>query len=111
MKERTSRRMAVTTGCWLVQDDEVSCFDTFDLSESGVSVLTTAPLQVGRIVTLQFFTPLAATPLTIEAEVVWNHLEPEGGMGLRFLDMDQNTAGIIRNFARELRDLKRRSPQ
>lgn len=103
--------MAVTTGCWLVQADEVSCFDTFDLSESGVSVVTTAPLQAGRVVTLQFFTPLAATPLTIEAEVVWSHLDPEGGMGLRFLDMDQKTAGIIREFARELRELKNRPQQ
>lgn len=108
MKERTCRRMAVTTGCWLMQSDGASCFDTFDLSESGVSVVTTAPLQVGRIVKLQFFTPLAASPLTIEAEVVWSRLDPEGGMGLRFLDMDEKTAGIIREFAREL---KKRPPQ
>ncbi len=91
-----------------MQSDGASCFDTFDLSESGVSVVTTAPLQVGRIVKLQFFTPLAASPLTIEAEVVWSRLDPEGGMGLRFLDMDEKTAGIIREFAREL---KKRPPQ
>ncbi len=103
MKERACRRMAVTTGCWLMQADAASCFDTFDLSESGVSVLTAAPLQVGRIVKLQFFTPLAATPLTIEAEVVWSRLDPEGGMGLRFLNMSQKTAAIIREFARELK--------
>jgi hypothetical protein len=99
--------MAVTTGCWLVQADEVSCFETFDLSESGVSVLTTTPLQVGRIVNLQFFTPLAASPLAVAAEVVWSHLEPEGGMGFRFLDLDEKTARIIREFAREL---KKRPP-
>lgn len=103
MNERTCSRMAVTTGCWLVQADEVSCFDTFDLSESGVSVLTTTPLQVGRIVKLQFFTPLAANPLTVDAEVVWSRLDPEGGMGLRFLDMDEKTARIVREFARELK--------
>ncbi len=108
MEERTCRRMTVTTGCWLVQADESSCFDTFDLSESGVSVLTTSPLQVGRTVELQFFTPLAASPLTISAEVVWSRLEPEGGMGFRFLDMDEKTAAIIREFARELK--KRPSP-
>jgi hypothetical protein len=95
--------MVITTGCWLVQNDETSCFDTFDLSESGVAILTTSPLQVGRIVSLQFFTPLAASPLTISAEVVWSLLEPEAGMGLRFLDMDEKTAGIIREFARELK--------
>lgn len=66
-------------------------------------MLTTSPLQVGRIVELQFFTHLAASPLTISAEVVWSRLEPEGGMGLRFLDMDEKTTGIIREFARELK--------
>ncbi len=100
--------MAITTGCWLVQADEAYCFETFDLSESGVSVLTTKPLQVGRVVKLQFFTPLAASPLTVAAEVVWSRLDPEGGMGLRFLDMDHKTVGIIREFAREL---KKRPPQ
>ncbi len=87
----------------MVQADEASCFDTFDLSESGVSVLTATPLPVGRIVKLQFFTPLAATPLTIAAEVVWSRLDPEGGMGFRFLDMDEKTARIVGEFARKLR--------
>lgn len=105
--ERACRRMPVKIGCWLVGTDEASCFETFDLSESGVAVVTSAPLSVGKIVHLQFFTPLAATPVTVKAEVIWSRLEPEGGMGFRFMEVDHRTTSVIREFVRELEKGKR----
>jgi len=103
IKERAIPRTPVKTGCWLVGADEVSCYETFDLSESGVAITTTAPLSVGKTVSLQFFTPLSAKPLTISAEVVWSRLDPVAGMGLKFVDLDQRTGAIIKEVVREMR--------
>ncbi len=100
--------MPVKTGCWVVGTDEATCFETFDLSESGVAILTSSPLPAGKVVRLQFFTPLAAAPVTVMAEVVWSRLEPEGGMGLRFLEMDRQTRSVIREFMHELEKNTRR---
>jgi hypothetical protein len=107
IKERSARRLPVKTGCWLVGSDEASCYETFDLSICGVAVVTTAPLPVGKVVDLQFFTPLAAAPLTVTAEVVWSRLDPEGGMGLRFIDLDRKTEAIIKELVRKLEKGKR----
>lgn len=85
-------------GCWLVEMDGASCFYTFDLSEGGVCVNTDEPLPVGRVVTLQFFTPKGAAPVTITAEVVWSRLEPTAGMGLRFTDLDPTALQVIKEF-------------
>ncbi|MBT0653373.1 PilZ domain-containing protein [Geomobilimonas luticola] len=98
MEERACKRMAVQVGCWLVEMDGASCFYTFDLSEGGVCVNTDEPLPVGRVVTLQFFTPKGAAPVTITAEVVWSRLEPSAGMGLRFTDLDPTALQVIKEF-------------
>lgn len=98
MEERTCKRKTVEVGCWLVEMDGASCFHTFDLSEGGVCVNTDEPLPVGRVVTLQFFTPKGAAPVSITAEVVWSRLEPTAGMGLRFTDLDPKALQIIKEF-------------
>jgi uncharacterized protein (TIGR02266 family) len=90
--------MAVEVGCWLVEMDGASCFYTFDFSDGGVCVNTDEPLPVGRVVTLQFFTPKGAAPVSVKAEVVWSRLEAPAGMGLRFLDVDPPTLQVIKEF-------------
>lgn len=103
MDERTCRRMPVKVGCWLVELDGLSCLYTFDISEKGVSVVTEDPFPVGQVVKLQFFTPHSARAVTLEAEVVWSSLEPEGGMGLRFINLDEKGRRILREFTLLLR--------
>ncbi len=95
--------MPVEVGCWLVEMDGASCLYTFDISESGVSVITEDPFPVGQVVTLQFFTPRSASAVTLEAQVVWSRLEPEGGMGLKFINLDGPGREVLRSFTEQLK--------
>lgn len=106
MEERTCRRMPVEVGCWLVELDGASCLYTFDISERGVAVITEDPFPVGQVVRLQFFTPRSANAVTLEAEVVWSRLEPEGGMGLKFINLDEEGKEILREFSLLLKQRK-----
>jgi hypothetical protein len=92
--------------CWLSGSDEAVCCGTFEISETGVSVHCSDPPVVGRRVGLQFFTPLSAGAVTLEAEVVWSSVEPEGAMGLRFLDMDDGTMNVLRELMRHQKQRK-----
>lgn len=107
MEERRNKRVPVEVGCWLKEMDEASCLYTLDVSETGASVLTDDPMPVGRIVHLQFFTPASAAAVTVAAEVVWSNLEPEGGMGLRFVNLDDRTRTVIREFIRRMQPSKK----
>jgi c-di-GMP-binding flagellar brake protein YcgR len=97
------RRIPVEISCWLEGEDDTSCIPTYDLSDTGVSVVCNDPLPEGRVVRLRFFTPLAAEAVTVAAEVVWSRTEPDGGMGLRFLNMDEKTMNVMRETIRLLR--------
>lgn len=108
MEGRKSKRLSVEVGCWLVEMDGATCLYTFDLSDEGVAVVTEDPLPVGRSVTLQFFTPRSASAVTLKAQVVWSRLEPEGAMGLRFLDLDIRGRETLREFTRLLLELRER---
>lgn len=99
MDHRRKRRVPLEIGCWLVQKDEALCFDTLDFSESGISVQTTDPLPVGRLVNLQIFTPASADPVEVQAEVVWNSVEEQGSMGLQFHRPDAAAVQSIRKIA------------
>jgi hypothetical protein len=102
IKER-DRRIPVELSCWIEGDDSASCVPTYDLSDTGVSIQSDDPLPEGRVIRLQFVTPLAAEAVTVEARVVWSRIEPDGGMGLTFLNIDEKTRGVLRETARLLR--------
>jgi PilZ domain len=101
LENRKCKRLPARLGCWLVGDDEAVCCGTFEISETGVSVRCSDPPAAGRTVRLQFYTPLSAGAVTVEAEVVWSTLEPEEAMGLRFLDMDDGTMHVLRELMRQ----------
>jgi hypothetical protein len=102
IKERNGR-ITVEINCWLECAEGMSCVTTYDLSDSGVSLLTPDPVPEERIVTLKFFTPFSAEPVTVKGEVVWSRMEPVGGMGVRFLDMDEEMRSVLRRAANLLR--------
>ena len=100
MEKRTSKRKPARLGCWLVGTDEAVGCGTFEISETGVSVRCSDPPSPGRTVRLEFFTPLSAGAVIVQAEVIWSTLEPEGAMGLRFLGMDDGTRNVLRELMR-----------
>jgi len=88
MEGRRHKRAQVKVGCWIVlQDGESSCCNTFDISDSGISISTSKPLPVGLTVCLQFYTPHSASPICISAEVIWSSTDQNAVMGLKFLDI------------------------
>jgi hypothetical protein len=101
--KKRSRRIPVEMSCWLEGEDGVSCVTIFDLSETGISVVSSDPLPEGRVITFKVYTPFAAEAFAMKAEVVWSRTEPEVGMGLRFLDMDEKTRGVLRGMVQLLR--------
>jgi hypothetical protein len=102
IKERNGR-IAVEISCWLEGAEGMSCVTTYDLSDSGVSLLTPDPVPEERVVTLKFFTPFSAEPVTVKGEVVWSRMEPEGGMGVRFLDLNEGMRSVLKKTAILLR--------
>jgi hypothetical protein len=98
--------MPARLGCWLVGTDEAVCCGTFEISETGVRVRVSDPPVPGRVVRLQFYTPLSAEAITVEAEVVWSAVEPEGAMGLRFLDMNDGTRNVLRELMRQQKRMR-----
>lgn len=108
MEKRKEKRTPVGMGCWLVYMDEAACFETLDVSETGMSVLMSTPLPIGKQVDLQFFTPESADPVNLPAEVVWSTLEDDqGSMGLRFLKMDERTGKAVKELSQLVRLQKR----
>ena len=107
IKERNGR-IAVEINCWLEGAEGMSCVTTYDLSDSGVSLLTPDPLPEESVITLKFFTPWSADPVTVKGEVVWSHMEPDGGMGVMFLDMDEKMRSVLRRTANLLRRRNKR---
>jgi hypothetical protein len=95
---RRSTRRQVDVGCWIVEGGTASCFNTFEISETGLSVATYEPLPVGRIVRLEFFTPTSANALSLDAQVIWSRLEPEAAMGMRFMNVDDGLRLLIAEF-------------
>jgi c-di-GMP-binding flagellar brake protein YcgR len=106
------KRLAVQTGCWLVEQDGISCLHTCDLSDEGVSVVGAEPLPVGRVIYLQFFTHQSAAPTRVEAEVVWVRDEADACvMGLKFIGVDPVTRQTLRALAEFLRQRSLQSPE
>ena len=99
MIKKRKRRIPVEINCWLRGVDGASCVTAVDLSETGVSVASSDPLPEGRVICLQVYTPFAADSIVLKAEVVWSRTEPEGGMGLRFLEMNEKIRILLRETA------------
>lgn len=104
MEGRRHKRAEVQVGCWIARPDgELCCCSTFDISETGISLVASPPLPVGRVVSLQFYTPHSASALSISAEVVWSCIEHNGSMGLRFLDITAEKLKILKEMTHQTR--------
>ncbi len=98
-----NKRIPVKLGCWIEGEGSGTCVTITDLSETGIAVSSREPLPEGRVVSIKVYTPFAAEPIPLVAEVIWNRMEPESGMGLRFLDLDEKARGVLKGTVRLLR--------
>lgn len=92
-ERRESRRIAVT---WAVDCETEATFlyaSITNISEMGIFVRTTDPLDVGTRLTLRFAPPGAREPFVLAGVVQWvNPLRvlsenPNPGMGVRFVEL------------------------
>lgn len=107
MDKRSNKRIRAQLSCWLMETDEAIGCCTHSISENGICVHCSDPLRPGKKVRLQLFTHLSAEPLSLQAEVVWSTLEPDGKMGLRFIDLEDPTRNILREMMRKQRRVLR----
>jgi uncharacterized protein (TIGR02266 family) len=74
-----------------------------NLSEGGIYLRTPQPLPEGTLIQIGFTLPHDSETITLSAEVVrasplGTQFEIEPGMGVRFVDVPENTLKKIRNF-------------
>jgi uncharacterized protein (TIGR02266 family) len=74
-----------------------------NISEGGIYLRTHAPLSENTLLHLSFTLPFDADSIQVAGTVVRAarlsaHLETEPGMGLRFIDLAEDTRSRIRNF-------------
>ncbi len=74
-----------------------------NISEGGLYLRTADPRPGGTILHVKFTLPHDTEPIKLTAEVVRSlqlgtQLNVEPGMGVRFLDISENTLSRIRNF-------------
>jgi len=101
--QKRNWRVSVDINCWLEGREGMYCVSTFDLSETGVSVLCSDPAPEGKILDLKFFTPFSVEAITVRGEVVWSCTGPEARMGLRFLDMNEMTRNVLKTTMQLMR--------
>jgi uncharacterized protein (TIGR02266 family) len=100
---RTTSRTAVKITVEIVEGRPGKNLISVNLSEGGIYLRTLQPLSEGELLHIKFRLPHDAESIELPAEVVrTSHLstqfEVEPGMGLRFVDMPEDTLQRIRNF-------------
>lgn len=85
-----------------------------DLSEGGVLIQTQEPLPVGTKLDIKFRLPGGIKLIETKGEVVWSHKKIGGetildlvpGMGVKFLNLDEESKKYIEVFIKNEREAK-----
>jgi uncharacterized protein (TIGR02266 family) len=100
---RTTPRIAVKMRVEIAEGISKRVLTSVNLSEGGVYLRTLQPLPEGERLHIRFTLPHDAESIELHSEVVRTfslstQFEVEPGMGLRFVDIPQETLLKIRNF-------------
>ncbi len=76
-----------------------------NISEGGIFIATYHPAELGTQMEIEFSLPDSNEPIKVQAEVRWAREQDAGedaspGLGLRFLDLDENDRQRIDTFAK-----------
>lgn len=87
---------------------------TNDISRGGLYIKSDSPLEEGKLTVVKFTLEKEKAPLELRAKVVWRNEGMEGkkmkkprGMGLEFVEENEEKKRIVREFVRDLTDLLR----
>lgn len=100
---RKTPRVPVRMRVEIEEQDPQRYLTAVNISEGGIYLRTHAPLPINTLLHLTFNLPLDADTIRVAGEVVrtsllGTHLETEPGMGLRFVDLAEDTRNRIRSF-------------
>lgn len=102
-QSRTTPRVPLKIHVEIEEEVPEKVLTSVNISEGGLYLRTLAPLPEGAVCHVKFTLPHDTAIIKITTEVVrtlplGTQLEVEPGMGLRFIDVPQNTLLKIRNF-------------
>lgn len=100
MDNRKFERVVSKLRCWCEGENITVYARIGNLSEGGIFLRTSTPLQQGTKATLRFGTAGVEAP----ARVVWSRMEGQGGppgMGLEFENIDDGVREAIRRLIEE----------
>jgi uncharacterized protein (TIGR02266 family) len=100
---RMTPRVPVRMRIEIEEQDPQRYLTAVNISEGGIYLRTHEPLPENTQLHLSFSLPLDADIIQVKGAVVRTtrlgaHLETEPGMGLRFIDLDEDTKKRIRSF-------------
>ena len=78
-----------------------------NLSLGGPSISTTALEEIGTEVELLINFPELDQSVAVEGEVVWVNREEPPDMGIRFVGLDEERRGVLRDYIQQVRQKRK----
>lgn len=98
-ERRKSRRVALQSRCWCEGKDVTLYVRIHDTGLGGFFIKTLVPFSPGERVTVRWAFPDSKDEHHAAMAVVWKRAAPNPpGMGLRFLDVSEQTVDILRQI-------------
>lgn len=101
---RQYRRVSVHVEVKYTDGTEFAQNYMLNVSKGGIYVICRNPLKMGTQVDLEFSLPDFNHVFRIKGVVVWNrpatHFDHDSGMGIQFLDMEEEDSAILDSFVR-----------
>lgn len=87
---------------------------TINISRGGLYIKSDKPLEEGKFTVVKFVLEKEKVPLELQARVVWRNegvesgkMKKPTGMGLEFVEKDEEKNRVVKEFVRDLTDLLR----
>lgn len=103
IREREERRVSIGIQVDYQKEGRFICAFTKDISNNGMFIITRDTIPVGNEVELTFSLPEMVSSITVKGRVVRELRDDQnghyvGGMGINFINLDDNTAVAIGDF-------------
>ena len=108
-ERRKSKRVSLRARCWCEGKTTTLFIQIHDASLGGLFLKTHVPFNPGERVTVRWKFPESKEEHYASMAVVWKRAVPNPpGMGLKFLDVSDQTIGVLRKIVEK--DSSKRSP-
>ncbi len=110
-EQRTSKRVPLNIRVDYTCQDNYLFEYSSNLSDNGIFIKTDSPLDPGTKLTLHFAINNGKDEIKTKGEVMWinrptDGKENQGGMGVRFMQLNEESQEKIRNLVKRIAVLK-----